>query len=98
MKVDPNTIPMLAIEFRCADGSAFKRDWCLNDADADRMPPVETFEVIPDWLDNPRQSWSNPLDPVKYSGDVKPGREDEARQFVEELDAAGSIPPEGSDQ
>ena len=96
MRTEPKHLPYLAIEFQFADGGALRRSWTLADFDADNSPPDDAFDALPDWLDNPLKTWAHPMDPVLYSGDVKPGREKEAREFVAGLEAAGQ--PEGGDE
>lgn len=66
---------MTAVQFRLPDGEMLERAWYMGE----EMPDLAH---IPDWLDNPRRSWERPQDPVTFKGDVKPGREAEARAFV----------------
>lgn len=91
---DPLTSPAVAVEFRLSDGEVLAASWSLSDGDDVLRRVMDSVSAIPDWLDNPWKSWSVPQDAVTFSGDVKPGREDEAREFVAALAASGG---EGED-
>lgn len=72
--------PAIRVAFACADGQTIEREWTMHDA-----PDPAAFERQPAWVRNGKRAWDRPQDPITYSGDVEPGFEDEARQWVEAL-------------
>lgn len=86
---DPMTNPAVAVEFRLEGGGVLAASWSLSEDDDTLRRVLDAVSAIPEWLDNPLKSWPHPQDPVTFSGDVRPGREVEAREFVAALAPAG---------
>lgn len=79
---DPMKRPVVRVDFVLPDGDHLVREWTFKDC-----PPPETFSAPPpEWLLEPRRAWPHPQDPITFTGTVRTGFADEARQFVEALD------------
>lgn len=85
--------PVLRCEFTMPNGDLLVGEWTMFEA--------RPFAEIPSWLDNPRKSWLLP-NPVTYRGDVRPGFEREALEFVAGVSAPppapGEAPSEGTER
>ena len=86
--LDPNRRPVLAVSFRCADGSVIERSWTMG-----QHAEMPDLADIPEWLENPSKDWPHPQDPVTYRGDVRPGSEAAALALVGRQDSD----PQGSE-
>lgn len=73
---DPLAQPLLLVRFTFADGTELNRDYGWGNHAA---IPEDLKGSPPDWLDDPLRHWDQPLAPIKLTGRVKAGREDEAR-------------------
>lgn len=74
---DPLTLPVVRYELSVQEGEPIVREWSLND-----RPPVKTPE-LPEFLVHPHRRWDHPQDPVTFLADVLPGREADARAWIE---------------
>lgn len=81
---DPRTIPVLHALFTFADGSTIERGWSMLDADL----PHWMKDGPPEWLLDPRRSWTRPQDPITFTGRVRVGHEAEARALLAPLPGA----------
>lgn len=75
------TQTVLIVRFGMPDGSTLERSWTWAEVDAG-LQPRWPADSPPDWLVNARRSWSNPQEPIVFTGQVKPGREEDARAVV----------------
>lgn len=73
---------MISIVFRCAGGEEITREWTMAEIEEGGQPDLSK---VPEFLDDPYRDWPEPQSPIYFGGDVKPGREDEARAWVEAL-------------
>lgn len=79
VRLDPRDMPVLRVEFTCADGEVIARSWRMDEA-----PPEWLKGESPDWVveGSAGRKWDHPQDPVLLSGVVVEGREAEAREAV----------------
>lgn len=78
--------PLVRAKFTMPDGEVLERDWTMRDVEREGKPPFE--DAPPDWLEDPNRSWPHPQDPITFTGTVRAGHEQDARDLLEAPDAA----------
>lgn len=77
---DPFDRTVVEVRFRLAGGEVVTRGWTMHEIEENGQP---NMGVVPDFIDQPYRDWPHPQAPITFGGDVLPGREDEARAWVE---------------
>ncbi len=83
---DPQTRVMVRAVLMTTTGK-LEREWTWADIQeaaktAGSALPQLLKGAPPAWLKNPKKKWPKPGDPITYTGTVKPGHEDEAREAL----------------
>lgn len=80
MRYDPDKKPAVRLAFAMPDGEVLMRDWLWEDRNSESFAAIFdwTKGEVPAWLRDPLRTWTDPQDPVTFSGFVIDGHEADA--------------------
>jgi hypothetical protein len=67
---------MVQVEVTFPDGEVRSQGWNMELA-----PTIDVNELLP-WVTGQRKAWDHPQDPITFKADVKPGCEEEVREWL----------------